>query len=330
MALLFLMKFCNIAWFNLALCNEICYDIEMNTTQMSFSAEVKMELLRASEQQLDCCMEAQLYGLLLFGREWGSGGIVLRTERQEIAEYASTQLREVALAAAHLTQVGRKWEVAVRAEDCPRVIERFGHEKNEVSLRIASENFACEQCRLAFLRGAFLSCAAVTAPQRHYHLEFMAGFKRLAGQLCGVLGEAGLPLPKLCQRNGVWLAYYKDSSQIEDVLAALGAQIAMLDLATVKVEKSMRNKVNRLVNFEMANVDRSSAAAAAQLQAIRSLREQPGLEHLPPLLHEAALLREENPEASLQELADNAAQPVTRSGMNHRLKKLVELAAEHA
>ena len=296
---------------------------------MSYSAEVKLELLRASEGQPDCCAEAQLYGLLLFGREFSARGMVLRTDRREIAEYALSQLREIALASAHMVRAGRKWETAVRGEDRLRVLERFGHEKNEVSLRIVAENFTCEQCRLAFLRGAFLSCAAVTAPERQYHLEFMAGFKRLAGQFCDVLLEAALPAAKLCRRGGVWIAYYKDSGQIEDVLAALGAQLAMLDLVNVKIEKDMRNNVNRIVNFELANVGRSSAAAAAQLQAIRLLRENPGFESLPPLLKEAALLREENPEASLQELADLAAEPVTRSGMNHRLKKLVAYGAEN-
>ena len=295
---------------------------------MSYSAQVKLELLRASQGQPDCCAEAQLYGLLLFGREFGGRGMVLRTDRREIAEYARAQLREIALASARLSQAGRKWEAAVRGEDCLRVLERFGHEENEVSLRIVAENFSCEGCRIAFLRGAFLSCAAVTAPERQYHLEFMAGFKRLAGQLCDVLREAGLPPAKLCRRGGAWIAYYKDSSQIEDVLAALGAQLAMLDLVTAKIEKDMRNNVNRIVNFELANVDRSSAAAAEQLLAIQALRENAGFDGLPPLLKEAALLREENPEASLQELADLAATPVTRSGMNHRLKRLVDYGVE--
>jgi len=302
----------------------MCYDMGMELLGLSYSAEVKMELLRAGEKQPDCCAEAQFYGLLLFGRRFSGRGIVLRTERREIAEYAVRQLREITLAAARLTQAGRKWEVAVRGEDSSRVLERFGHEKNEVSLRIVTENFTCEHCRAAFLRGVFLSCAAITAPQLQYHLEFMAGFRRLAGQLCDVLRDAGLPAAKLCQRGGAWIAYYKDSSQIEDILTALGAQLAMLDLVNIKIEKDMRNNVNRLVNFELANVGRSSAAAAAQLQAIGRLRKGPGLESLPPTLQEAALLREEYPEASLQELADMAAQPVTRSGMNHRLKRLVE------
>jgi len=294
---------------------------------MSFATEVKKELLHASEQHGACCAESQLYGMLLFGREFSARGMSLRTENRALAEYACAQLHEVA--AAHLEPHGRKWEVSIpRKEERLRLLERFGHGGNELTLRIVRENFTCEDCPAAFLRGAFLSCAAVSAPQRQYHLEFYVGYRTLARELCALLTECELP-PKLCQRKGVWLAYYKDSSQIEDVLAFLGARLAMLDLVNAKIEKDMRNNVNRTVNFELANVNRSAGAAAAQLLAIARLRANPGLEALPETLREAALLREANPEASLQELCELAAAPVTRSGMNHRLKRLEELAGKN-
>ena len=293
---------------------------------MSFATEVKQELLRAGEQHAACCAEAQLYGMLLFGREFSARGMSLRTENQVLAEYIRAQLHEIALAAAHLEPHGRKWEVSVpRAEERLRLLERFGHGEKELTLRIVRENFACEDCPAAFLRGSFLSCAAVSAPQRQYHLEFYVAYKNLARELCALLAECGLP-PKLCQRKGTWLVYYKDSTQIEDVLTLIGARLSMLDLVNAKIEKDMRNNVNRVVNFELANMNRSSGAAAAQLLAISKLRGRPGLEALPEPLREAALLREANPEASLQELCELSATPVTRSGMNHRLKKLEELA----
>jgi len=295
---------------------------------MSFSSEVKQELIRVSLGQPDCCAQAQLYGLLLLGHEFSRRGVRLRTESQALAQYGAAQLHEIELATAQVRRSGRKWEVTMREAERGRVLERFGHGENELSLHIVRENLTCENCRTAFLRGAFLSCATVSDPQQQYHLEFTVASKRLAGALCALLEEAGLP-PKLCQRKGVWLLYYKDSGQIEDVLALLGAQLAMLGLVNIKIEKDMRNNVNRLVNFEMANMGRSSAAAAAQLRAVARLRAGPGLESLTPPLREAALLREENPEASLQELCDLASQPVTRSGMNHRLKKLEALAAEN-
>ena len=295
---------------------------------MSFSTDVKQELLRASQEQESCCAEAQLYGLLLFGHAFSAGEISLRTESRVIADYAREQVRALALAAAQVEAVGRKWEVSIpRPEDRLRLLERFGHAKNEISLHIVRENFACDDCRTAFLRGVFLACAAVSAPQRQYHLEFYVGYRKLARALAELLAEAGLP-PKLCQRKGIWLVYYKDSGQIEDILAGLGAQLSMLRVVNIKIEKDMRNNVNRLVNFEMANMDRSSGAAAAQLAAIEQLRRGPGLDALPETLREAAILREQNPEASLQELCNLTAQPVTRSGMNHRLKRLVEMSGE--
>ena len=295
---------------------------------MSFSSEVKQELLRVSEQQENCCAEAQLYGLLLFGYSFAAHEISLRTESQGIAEHLQAQLHAITLAQAQVERVGRKWEAIVsRPDDRLRVLERFGHEKNEVSRRIVRENFACDDCRTAFLRGVFLACAAVSAPQRQYHLEFYVGYKKLAGELLNVLTDAGLP-PKLCQRKGVWLLYYKDSEQIEDVLTSLGAQLSMLQIVNTKIEKDMRNNVNRVINFEMANLDRATAAAAAQLRAIQKIRESRGLESLPETLREAALLREQNPEASLQELCGLTARPVTRSGMNHRLKKLEAIAPQ--
>jgi len=293
---------------------------------MSFATEVKQELLRASEEREPCCAESQLYGTLLFGREFSARGICLRTENRALAEYACAQLREVALAAAHLEPRGRKWEVSVpRAEERLRLLERFGHGENELTLRVVRENFTCEHCQAAFLRGAFLSCAAVSAPERQYHLEFYVGYKNLARELCALLAECGLP-PKLCQRSGVWLVYYKDSTQIEDVLMFIGARLSILDLINAKIKKDVRNNVNRVVNFELANVERSAGAAAAQLLAIAKLRANRGLDTLPDTLREAALLREANPEASLQELCELAAEPVTRSGMNHRLKRLEALA----
>ena len=293
---------------------------------MSFATEVKQELLHAGGERAACCAESQLYGMLLFGREFSARGICLRTENKALAAYVCAQLREIALAAAHLEPHGRKWEVSVpRAEERLRLLERFGHGENELTLRIVRENFTCESCAAAFLRGAFLTCAAVSAPERQYHLEFYVGYRNLARELCELLTEHELP-PKLCQRGAVWLVYYKDSTQIEDLLMFLGARLTMLDFVNAKIEKDMRNNVNRMVNFEMANVSRSSGAAAAQLHAIAKLRKHPGLDALPETLRETALLREENPSASLQELCELAAAPVTRSGVSHRLKRLEALA----
>ncbi|MCL2107329.1 MAG: DNA-binding protein WhiA [Oscillospiraceae bacterium] len=295
---------------------------------MSFSSDVKLELLRAAEEQPDCCAEAQLYGLLLFGREFHARSIRFSTESRALAEYFCASLHTIALAYAQTRSVGRKWEAEIVSPgDCLRVLERFGHAPNDLTLRVIRENFIEDGCAAAFLRGAFLACAAVTTPQRQYHLEFTVGFRKLAGELCALLKEAG-HVPKLSQRKGVWVLYYKDSTQIEELLTYLGAQRASLNIMGVKMEKDVRNHINRQINFETANMTRTAAASVAQCAAIRHIRAQKGLESLPDPLRQAALLREENPEASLQELCELAGGGVTRSGMNHRLRRLVELAEQ--
>jgi len=294
----------------------------------SFSAKVKQELLCVSAQQQPCCAQAQLYGMLLFGASFNAREISLRTELRGVADYVEVQLQELALVQVQLQQAGRKVELSIsRADDRRRLMERMGHSEDELGRRIARENFACEDCQTAFLRGTFLVCAAVNDPQRQYHLEFSVGYKKLCAELAQLLGEHNLP-PKTCQRKGAWLLYYKDSEQIEDVLASLGAQTAVLEFIQVKMEKDLRNNANRATNFDMANLDRASAAAAQQLRAIEQIRKVAGFDSLTEPLCEAAQLREQNPEASLAELCDLCAVSVTRSGMNHRLKKLVAIATQ--
>ncbi len=293
---------------------------------MSFSTQVKQELMEAAAEQLPCCAEAQLYGMLLFAGEFSPRGIRFATEIDELAELFCALLRRFSPAEATLRRNGRKWTAEIsNAADCLQVMEHFGHTPGELALRINRVNFSGECCAAAFLRGAFLACAAVTAPQRQYHLEFLVNFRRLAGDLDALLRESELQ-PRVTQRKGVWLLYFKGSEQIEDILLLLGAQRASLDLMGVKIEKDVRNHVNRRVNFETANMNRTAGAAAAQLEAARRLREAGAFDALPEPMRQAAALREDNPDASLQELCDLCGGGVTRSGMNHRLKRLVEIA----
>ncbi|MDR2524917.1 MAG: DNA-binding protein WhiA [Oscillospiraceae bacterium] len=295
---------------------------------MSFSSLVKAELIAAAAAQDVYCAEAQLYGMLLFARAFSAREIRFTTESAALAELFCAGLRELVPVEARLRKAGRKWDAEItNAADCARVLRRFGHAETDVHLHINRMNLSAECCPAAFLRGSFLACAAISAPQRQYHLEFNVRYRRLAGDLAKLLEEQALQ-PGLIHRKGAWLLYFKGSEQIEDLLALLGAQRASLDLMGVKIEKDVRNHVNRRVNFETANLRRTAGAAAAQLEAIRQLRACGALDALPALLREAADLRADNPGASLHELSELAAEETTRSGMNHRLKRLVELAAK--
>ena len=173
----------------------------------------------------------------------------------------------------------------------------------------------------------FLSCGSVSSPEKNYHLEFVIPFLKLSNDLFSFLVELGAS-PKHVVRKGYHVIYFKDSAQIEDLLTMMGATNSTLQLINVKIDKDMRNHVNRRVNFETANIDRSVVAGSRQIEAIRKIQKKKGLDSLSDGLREIAQLRLENPEASLQELEALVDGSLSRSGINHRLKRLVQIADE--
>ncbi|MCL2569395.1 MAG: DNA-binding protein WhiA [Oscillospiraceae bacterium] len=182
-------------------------------------------------------------------------------------------------------------------------------------------------CPAAFVRGAFLAGGSVTDPERGYHLELVTSHMSVSRGMVSILRDMQLD-PKDTMRRGHWAVYFKQSGAIEDFLTIIGAPGAALAHMTAKVERDMRNTIQRRVNCDAANVDKSVEAAALQLEAIRRIEQRDGLESLPEKLHQTALLRIVNPELSLQELAQLADPPVTKSCMSHRVRKLMELGGE--
>ena len=173
--------------------------------------------------------------------------------------------------------------------------------------------------------GAFLSCGQVSDPGKEYHLEFVAGSETAAFGLLQLLRELGFD-PKLIDRGSGFVVYLKDSENVEDLLTYMGAPGAALQVMDVKIVKTVRNKANRITNCENANIGKTVSASVAQLTAIERLEQAGRLSGLSPELQETAAARREHPDLALSELA--ALLGVSRSGVNHRLKKLTELAAE--
>ena len=182
-------------------------------------------------------------------------------------------------------------------------------------------------CRLAFLRGAFLAGGSVTDPQKGYHLELATTHLRVSRELDTLLLELGYA-PKETTRKANYITYFKQSEAIDDLLTAIGAPVSAMELMNAKAEKLLRNGVNRRVNCEAANVDKTVDAALEQRRAIQILRDRGALETLSPKLREAAQLREAHPELSLAQLAALCEPPVTKSSLSHRLRKLIQLSAQ--
>jgi cell division protein WhiA len=181
--------------------------------------------------------------------------------------------------------------------------------------------------RSAFLRGLFLSCGTISNPKKNYHMEFVISNKDFAYCILNILKNVKI-IAKIVTRKSNYVVYLKSGDDIANLLAAIGAHSAILELENIRILKEMRNNVNRAVNCETANISKTVDAAVRQLKAIQFIDEKIGLDHLSEPLAEAAMLRLNNPESSLNELAELSATNSTRSGINHRFRKLIKIADE--
>ena len=183
-------------------------------------------------------------------------------------------------------------------------------------------------CKAAFLRGAFLAGGSVTDPSKGYHMELNTTHQSVAREGFSLIQEAVGFSPKSSARGGGQVLYFKQSDLISDYLTYLGAPVAAMGIMEAKLEKELNNNVNRRCNCDDANISKVVEAAQEQLGAIETLRKLGMLDQLPVKLHQAAIAREKNPASSLTELAAMMEPPITKPAMNHRLKKLVQMAKE--
>ena len=180
-------------------------------------------------------------------------------------------------------------------------------------------------CRRAFIRGAFLAAGSVSDPEKSYHFEIVCAAPEKARQLQELLASYDVDA-KTVLRKRHYVVYIKEGSQIVELLALMGAHISLMQLENVRIVKEMRNSVNRKVNCETANLNKTVSAAVRQAEDIRYIQERIGLDKLPVDLEETARLRLEHTEASLKELGDMLCPKVGKSGVNHRLRKLSQIA----
>ncbi len=292
---------------------------------MSFSSDVKSEISK-TENLSSCCLHAQVYGLVLFAH-FSKYNLSITTENKDIFELYLSYLSDYCGVKPTISESGTKKLTAYLKtdEEKEKVFDKFGHSLKEASLRINRANISDECCQSAFLRGIFLSCGTVTDPERGYHLEFVVPYKRLCMDLMKFMDELSLK-PKYIVRKGNHVIYFKDSESIEDILAIIGAQDASLHVMGIKIEKDVKNKVNRRLNFEMSNINKTVDAANLQVEAIKYIEDKKGISSLPDNLQKIAEIRLEYPEASLSELEKILDEPISRSGINHRLGRIVKIA----
>ena len=295
---------------------------------MTFGGEVKNELCRAGLSR-KCCAQAEAYGVLLYCNTFCGSEIRIVTEHEAFAQRLPALFRKAfRLSFDRLPEGEGKRVFSIQAPDKLRLIHQtYGVDPEALALHI---NFAALEescCRAAFFRGAFLSGGSVTDPRKGYHLELATSHRSVSREMLALLREEEFA-PKDADRKGNSVIYFKQSEYIEDFLTAIGAPVAAMDVMTAKLEKDLRGSVNRRVNCDAANLDKVVEAAQGQLEAIRRLERSGRLETLPDKLQEAARLRAAHPEDTLSQLAEQCSPPVTKSALNHRLRKLVELGSQ--
>lgn len=182
-------------------------------------------------------------------------------------------------------------------------------------------------CKRAFLRGIFLACGSITDPNRGYHLEIAVGECDRAVQIQEIIGVFELEA-KIIERKGSYVVYMKEGAAIADFLNIIGAHMALMDFENVRILKEMRNSINRQVNCETANIKKTVSAAARQMEDIQYIYDRIGFGRLSENLSQIARLRLDNPEVTLKELGEMLEPPIGKSGVNHRLRKLSEIAEE--
>lgn len=285
---------------------------------MSFSTEVKEELVKTVPSSRHCQL-AEIAAIIHFGCriiEDGKGKkeIILHSENEAVAKKYFTLWKKTFI-------IGTDMEKALQA------IKVFDGDKQ---IRLLQEGVSpiliknsC--CRRAYLRGAFLCVGSISDPQKGYHLEFVCDHETQALQIQEVLHGFELEA-RIVRRKKYYVVYLKEGAGIVDLLNVMGAHLSLMNLENLRIEKEMRNSINRQVNCETANITKTVNAASKQIEDIQLIQKCIGLSGLSDNLREMALVRLSHPESSLQELGGYLNPPVGKSGVNHRLRKLSEMA----
>ena len=298
----------------------------------SYSAAAKAEICRSIPNKT-CCALAECFGVLLFCNNFDHTCVRIITESREFA-YILPKLFKKAFdvefdAFPSMAAPGKLVFQITDPDKLDMIFAACGFSRGStlaVHLNLPLVEDEC--CRTAFLRGAFLAGGSVTDPEKAYHLELTTTHQTVAPEAYTLIHEVLSFYPKMAARSGGQVLYLKQSDQISDFLACLGASVASMGIIEAKLEKELNNKVNRRCNCDDANTSKVVEAAQEQLNAIRILHQRGMVENLPAKLLQALKAREQNPEASLTELAAMMEPPITKPAMNHRLKKLVAMAKE--
>lgn len=294
---------------------------------MSFAQRVRQELADVTVKN-NCCRRSLAEGLLVAASfDVESKCVVVRYKQEATAHLAEEILSHQYGKRPDVRSFGQcghsYWDFSLSSPACKKFIRTMDAEDATAESVLS---FACDACGGAFLRGLFLACGTVNDPHKSFHMEFKLPEGR-ASLVSNFLSSLGYP-PRSISRNGTTGLYYKDGATIEDLITLMGAGQGLFEVINSRIERDIRNNENRATNCVARNIEKTIAAATRQMEAINKLMESGRLESLPEGLQETARLRYTNPDASLDELVSMHLPIISRSGLNHRLKKIVDAADE--
>lgn len=310
---------------------------------MSFSSEVKEELSRQFHKSRHCQI-AEISAILSFAgklEEYQEGvQLSVYTENIFLARKYFILIRETFHAQAGIVvrrnvylHKNRLFVITMHEQEEIRKVLLAVKWQNEHGEDIRPKGVtngllvqkSC--CRRAFIRGAFLSAGSMSDPEKSYHFEIVCQEQEHANQLQEIINSFEMDA-KIVRRKKSYVVYLKEGAQIVDILNIMEAHVALMNLENVRILKEMRNFVNRQVNCETANINKTVSAAVKQVEDINYIKSIKGLDSLPDSLKEIALLRLQYPQAALKELGTLLNPPVGKSGVNHRLRKLCQIAED--
>lgn len=297
---------------------------------VSFAQKVKKQIIESGSHG-ERCIAAETYGLLLFSRLLCLEKSVYRTQHQCVALRIAEMTAAVAGVYVKVTEPKREnGQRPVYLVEIPYieqrriVVARFSGDAESI---INGEMLHGDDCLDSFLKGAFLASGTLSDPGKAYHLEIAAHSPGLCSELCALLREKDVKCSTLMRKSGC-SAYIKGSSDIENLLALLGAGNAYMEFIDLKITREINNIANRCANCDSANIQKTVVAAGEQVAAIKIIDKRKGIDSLPEELRALARMRLENPEMTLRELAESLDPPLTRSGVNHRLQRIIDISRE--
>lgn len=292
---------------------------------MSFADNMREELCELPVKNA-CCRRALTAGLLFCAFERPDRQIGVRYRNEEVATVASALIRQQYGNSPDSEMTGacghRYYDLCFSSPACRKQLLRLRNPEERIDDVL---RFSCDGCRSAFLRGVFLACGTVSDPHKSFHLEFFVREAILADRLSCFFEEMGYVARRTRRSQGEGV-YFKGSGEIEDLTAFMGSQHVIFEIINNRIEREIRNNENRATNCVAKNIEKSVSAAARQIEAIGALMETGRFERLSEGLRITAMVRYHNPDATLDELVALHEPPISKSGLNHRLKKLLEEA----